>query len=342
MFISFLLLHWGLILAQAENPNPGQAASTITEDGIAASEAVAQSMDKLWNDVLEGGLYSAIANLGIFFAVGTLLIFMVQWTREMVDGDNSKAFSEIIWPLVVIVLLSNNGELLSLSTLGLRTIINQTNQTLLESTSASIQLQEAYQRVMLKTGSGDAIKTLITQCNAIADPTQQAECLQNSQQQAQEIEAKIDNNNSNFFKGINDFFNTNIFQLTVRGWLLAFSIAFQWIVEVSMLLTALLGPLAVGGSLLPVGNKAIFAWLTGFFSLGMVKLCFNIISGLIATLVMDTNNDDPMIFAFSIGILAPILSVVLAVGGGMAVLRSFSSIATLGFSSVVNGFMKKP
>ena len=340
--MSFLLLHWGLILAQANNPSPGQAASTITEDGIAASEAVAQSMDKLWNDVLGGGLYGAIANLGIFFAVGTLLIFMVQWTREMVDGDNSKAFSEIIWPLVVIVLLTNNAKLLSDATLGLRAIINQTNQTLLETTSASIQLQEAYQRVMLKNGKSEAIRTLITQCNAIADPTQQTECLQNAQKQAQQIESQIDNNDSNFLEGINDFFNTNIFQLTVRGLLLAFSIAFQWIIEVSMLLTALLGPLAVGGSLLPVGNKAIFAWLTGFFSVGMVKLCFNIISGLVATLVLNADNNDPMIFAFAIGILAPILSVVLAAGGGMAVLRSFSSIASLGLSSVVTGFMKKP
>ncbi|NJM22455.1 MAG: hypothetical protein HC836_48155 [Richelia sp. RM2_1_2] len=328
-------------LAQINNPNPGQAASTITEDGIAASEAVAQSMDKLWNDVLNGGLYGAIANLGIFFAVGTLLIFMVQWTREMVDGDNTKAFSEMIWPLVVIVLLTNNAKPLASVTLGLRAIINQTNQTLLTTTSASIQLQEAYQRVMVKTGSGDAIETLITQCNAIADPTQQTECLENAQKQAQEIESKVDNNNPNFLQGINDFFNTNIFQLTVRGWLLAFSIAFQWIVEVSLLLTALLGPLAVGGSLLPVGNKAIFAWLTGFFSIGMVKLCFNIISGLVATLVLNSDNNDPMIFAFAIGILAPILSVVLAAGGGIAILRSFSSIASLGFSSVVTGFIRK-
>ena len=74
----------------------------------------------------------------------------------------------------------------------------------------------------------------------------------------------------------------------------------------------------------------------------MVKLSFNIISGLVATLVMNADNNDPMIFAFAIGILAPVLSVVLAVGGGMAVLRSFSSIASLGLSSVVAGFMKKP
>ena len=241
-----------------------------------------------------------------------------------------------IWIIVVIVLLANNGQPLATATLGLRGIINQTNQTLLASTSASIQLQEAYQQVMLKTGKGDAIQSLIAQCNAIADPTQQADCLQNASKQAKEIESELDNDNrADWLKGISDFFNTNIFQLTVRGWLLALAIAFQWIIEVCMLLTALLGPLAVGGSLLPLGNKAIFAWLTGFFSVGMIKLCFNIISGLVATLVLNTNNNDPMIFAFAIGILAPILSVVLAAGGGLAIFKSFSSIASLGLSSVI-------
>ncbi|NJL63072.1 MAG: hypothetical protein HC903_16120 [Methylacidiphilales bacterium] len=332
----YYFLKYGLIFSQAQPPNPGQAASTITEDGIAASEAISQSVDELWNDVLSGGLYSAIANLGIFFAVGTLLIFIVQWTKEMIDGDSSKGFTEIIWTIVVIVLLANNGQPLAEATKGLRGIINQTNQTLLASTSASIQLQEAYQQIMVKTGKGDAIQSLINQCNTIADPTQQAECLQNAAAQAKEIEADLNQDNRpEWVKSISDFFNTNIFQLALRGWLFALAIAFQWIIEVCMLLTALLGPLAVGGSLLPVGQKAIFAWLTGFFSVGMIKLCFNIISGLISTMVLNSKNNDPMIFAFAIGILAPVLSVVLAAGGGMAVFNSFSSIASFGISTFV-------
>lgn len=327
---------------QAKPPNPGQAASTITEDGLAASEAVAQAMDKMWSDVLSGGLYGAIANVGIFFAVGTLLIFIVQWTREMIDGDSSKGFTELIWIVIVIVLLANNAQPLATATQGLRGIINQTNQTLLASTSASIQLQEAYQQVMLKTGKGDAINSLISQCDAIADPTQQNECLQNASKQAREIESELDNDNRpDWLKSISDFFNTNIFQLAVRGWLLALAAAFQWIVEICLLLTALLGPLAVGGSLLPVGQKAIFAWLVGFFSVGMIKLCFNIISGLVATMVLNSENNDPMIFAFAIGILAPILSVVLAAGGGMAIFNSFSSLASIGFSALVTRMVNK-
>jgi hypothetical protein len=335
-------MKYGLIFSQVQPPNPGQAASTITEDGVAASQAISQSIDTLWNDVLGGGLYSAIANLGVFFAIGTLLIFIVQWTKEMIDGESSKGFTEIIWTIIVIVLLANNGQPLATATKGLRTIINQTNQTLLASTSASIQLQEAYQQVMLKTGKGDAIQSLVNQCNAIADPTQQTQCLENAAAQAKEIEADLDQDNRpEWVKSISDFFNTNIFQLAMRGWLFALAIAFQWIIEVCMLLTALLGPLAVGGSLLPVGSKAIFAWLTGFFSVGMIKLCFNIISGLVATMVLNAENNDPMIFAFAIGILAPILSIVLAAGGGMAVFRSFSSIASFGVSTFVQRMVNK-
>jgi hypothetical protein len=335
MFYYYFLKH-GLIFSQANPPNPGQAASTITEDGIAASEAVAKSLDKMWDDVLDGGLYGSIANLGIFFAVGTLLIFIVQWTKEMIDGDSSKAFTDVIWVIIVIFLLSSNARPLAATTKGLRRIINQTNQNLLVSTSASIQLQEAYQKVMFKTGKGDAIASLIKQCDGVADPTEQTVCLQKAAKQAQEIEDEAtQDNRPRWLKNFTDFLSTNIFQLEVRRWLLAFSIAFQWVVEICMLLTALLGPLAVGGSLLPVGQKAIFAWLTGFFSVGMIKLCFNIISGLVATMVLNSDNNDPMIFAFAIGILAPVLSVVLAAGGGMAVFKSFSSMASFGASKLV-------
>ncbi|MDF5730194.1 MAG: hypothetical protein PUP92_19795 [Rhizonema sp. PD38] len=332
--LSLQLFNSGLIIAQTSKV--GEAASRITKDGAAASAAIAESMNGLWDDVLSGGLYAALAQLGMFFGVGTLLLFIVQWAKDMVDGDNPKAFSELIWPLVVVVLLSNQAQPLAVATRSLREIINQTNQTLLTSTSASIQLQDAYQRAMADIGSQDAARSLLTQCESIADPQQRRECMENAIAQAKQIAHSSPNGGKWWLPdfGLSEFFNTNVLQLAVRGWLIAFSIAFQWMIEISLLLTALMGPLAVGCSLLPVGQKAIFAWLTGFFSVGMVKLSFNIISGLVATLVVNAKEDDPMIFAFATGLLAPILAMAIAAGGGMAVFNSLSSIARFGLSSV--------
>ena len=117
------------------------------------------------------------------------------------------------------------------------------------------------------------------------------------------------------------------FQTVTRGILMALYIAFQWLIEASTLLTATLGPLAVGGSLLPVGSKPLFAWLTGFFSLAIAKLSFNILSGLVSLAVLNAGDAHPLIAPFFLGLLAPILSLALASGGGMAVFGALTSTA---------------
>jgi len=315
------------IFAQATS---GQA-TQIIEDGQLAAETVASAFDQMWQDVIGSGeLYAAIAQLGALFAVATLLLWIAIWAQKLLEGSYSP-IAEVIWPLLVVILLANNGQLLATCTLELRGIINQTNKMVLESTSSSVRLQDAYKQIMQETGKQDVAQGLVAQCSSIADPAQQKSCLADAQSQAQQMSGSGQTSGfQKFLDGIGQAFSTSILTMAVRGWLLAFGIAFQWIVEVSMLLTGLLGPLAVGGTLLPVGQKAIFAWLTGFFSIGIVKLSFNIICGLVATMVVKAGNNDPMIFAFATGILAPILSLVLAAGGGMAVFNSLSSMATFG------------
>ncbi len=323
-----------------------ESAARISQEGAEASAAITEAMNGLWNDVLGGSLYAAIAKLGVFFAIGTLIIFIVQWFKALVDGDYPQAFSEIIWPLIVIVLLSNQAQLLATCTLQLRNVINTVNQTVLTSTAGSLTMEQAYYQVTQQIGNEDVARSLLSQCAGIADPQQQEECLRNAVRQSQELTQN--QQDSNFLtvdlgKPIVEAIQ-NTLQTSIKGWLIAFSIAFQWIVEISFLLTALLGPLAVGGSLLPVGQKAIFAWLTGFFSVGMVKLSFNIIVGLVATLVARSNTENnSMIFAFATGLLAPILSLVLAAGGGMAVFNSLSSLFRFGISGalqVIEGKIK--
>jgi len=313
--------------------NTAGQATQIIEDGQLAAETVASAFDQMWQDVIgTGGLYAAIAQLGIFFAVGTLVFWAVNLAKALLEDDYLLPLTDIVWPMLVITLLANNGQLLATGTLALRGIINDTNKVVLASTSSSVRLGDAYKQIMQEVGKQDVAEGLVSQCSSIADPTQQQSCLADAQTQAQQMSGSGQTSGfQKFLDGIGSAFSMgNVLSMAVRGWLLAFGIAFQWIVEVSMLLTGLLGPLAVGGTLLPVGQKSIFAWLTGFFSIGMAKLSFNIICGLVATMIVNAGSNDPMIFAFATGILAPVLSLVLASGGGMAVFNSLSSMATFG------------
>jgi hypothetical protein len=133
------------------------------------------------------------------------------------------------------------------------------------------------------------------------------------------------------------------FQTVTRGLLMALHIAFQWLIEASLLLTATLGPLAVGGSLLPVGAKPLFAWLTGFFSLAIAKLSFNILSGLVSLAVLNAGDSHPLIAPFFLGLLAPILSLALASGGGMTVFGALTSTAgVIAGTGAMGGIARAP
>ncbi len=79
-----------------------------------------------------------------------------------------------------------------------------------------------------------------------------------------------------------------------------------------------MGPIAVAGALMYEG-KSLWAWLTGFFAIGMAQVSYNIIVGLAAVVVVNANVTDTLGFLVVIAILAPALALALASGGGMVV-----------------------
>lgn len=113
-----------------------------------------------------------------------------------------------------------------------------------------------------------------------------------------------------FFAGFLGSVNQEIIQYV----LLAFQWAFTNILEISMLLTGLMGPFAVAGSLLPFEAKPLFAWLTGFFSLGMAQVSYNIIVGLAGVVVVNADVTDTLGCLVIIGLLAPALALAIADG----------------------------
>lgn len=349
---------WLFLMAFPVLARPG--GSDIANDGIKTQQDVAYAMNGLWDDVLNpggsssSGIYAAICQVGVFFAVGTLLIFITLWARDLIeDGSSLKNWGDMIWPFIVIILLVNNGTVLANTTKELRAIVNGVNQSVLEYTAASTELAQAYQQAQDVIGVESQIQATVSQCQNIAEPAKKNQCLLQAAdqvdrivQEAQKKQRQLPNRVRRLAGKVKRFASNPVgataqaigrafqsaLQLAIRGWLLVAGLAFQWGVEVAMLLTGLLGPLAVGGSLLPMGAKPVFGWLTGFFSVGIAKLSFNIMAGLTATIILKAPDSDPMIFAFIVGLFAPFLALLLAAGGGMAILNGLSTILNKGFS----------
>jgi hypothetical protein len=91
-------------------------------------------------------------------------------------------------------------------------------------------------------------------------------------------------------------------------------IVFSVAMDFGLFITALLGPMAIGLSLLPVGQKAVFGWLIGFYSVGSIKIFYSLMIGLMADMLIGGGIQDA-IFAYMVGIVAPLLSFIMGAGG---------------------------
>ncbi|BAY16299.1 hypothetical protein NIES2109_24220 [Nostoc sp. HK-01] len=326
------------------------------ENGATTAKSIAESWDKQWVDLLQNNtsnnLYGAITNLGVFFAVGTLLFFMVQWLKDVIYSEYSRPISGLIWPFVVVVLLSNpgGGSVLSNLTLGVRNFINVVNQQVV----TTADTEQTYQQAINMSVAEEVAGSLLRPCQALTGQ-QQTDCLNKATEQIDDLWQEYRNRYGNrtwidrlenqvnqikFGTGIitDTAFNAllgNTGQTTIKNFLISLQYAFQNLLEATMLLIAALGPIAVGASLLPGAGKPIFAWMTGFLAAGIAKISFNIVAALTAAVIIngpgqDINaSPDLMWFIIFLGILAPLLSLFLAAAGGFAVFSAISNTETL-------------
>lgn len=320
------------------------------------SQAIAESWDQLWELVLEGGLYQILANAGIVIAIACLMVFLVDFAKKWLQDEQGHwALAELAFPVLVVFFLANGGTNLATATRSLRDIINSYNDQVLGAISNQVNFENSLQQIAQFSSATNQITELRSQCNALIEQEALSTCLRLQNQKAQEIVAEYRKANpgaeaiqwanelarrlrvneldpsspiqgaAQILQGSVGFHLSNSVLPLAEGLVVAFQAAFQQLLEASMLVIALVGPIALGASLLPFGAKPFYAWLTGFFSIGMCKLYLNLLTGLMAVAASKVAPYDMIPTAIAIGLLSPILAMALAGGGGLAVFNGISS-----------------
>ncbi|BDI17501.1 hypothetical protein ANSO36C_33030 [Nostoc cf. commune SO-36] len=278
---------------------------------------------------------------------------MIQFLKDLISYEYTRPISALIWPFIVVVLLSNSGRgsILSTLTLGVRNFLNTANQQVLVTADANKTYQQALNMSIAEEVAGSFLRP----CQSLTGE-QQSQCFLKAGEKLNvlwrkyretygnrswinRLQIKVDNIKFGTVGSVSETsFNSllgSTVQTSIKNFLVSLQYAFQNLIEATMLLIAALGPIALGGSLLPVAGKPIFAWLTGFLSMGIAKISFNIIAVLTSAVIVNgpgqNANVDPdlMWFIIFLGILAPILSLLVAAAGGFAVFGAISNTASL-------------
>lgn len=323
-------------------------AAQLLEESQNAAQVIAYEWQENWTSIItpDSGLYGSLAWLGTVFAVGSLVIWSMKTFKDYVENGSIQFMHEMIWPIIVVYLLAGNGKHLSEMTLLMRDLLHDTNQKVLAITSTRFALDEAYQLAKYNVEARTAIGEEIKQCQSLIGE-EQLSCFERAELEAEKIISDR-NLKGNYWTGILNRMKTAIDeakntaanvvlgdvyttvtagigsligaanQAVLKGVLLATHTGFQQAFEMALLMTALLGPLAVGGTMMPLPSRPLIAWITAMFSIGIAKLSLNIMTGVTASLIANAESGDHFWFLIFIAFFAPTLSLSLAAGGGMA------------------------
>ena len=340
------------LLAQA---CAGLGCNTVN-NAATISDMVSTSLDNIWEQALTGPLYGIINNVGVLLAIACVGFWCFKFYREMEEGGLRPAAVELVFPIVVIFLLSSGGSNLSKLTMGMRSYINATNQQIIQSVGANLDFQKSLSNLANYSTAQSQISQLRSRCDGITSNEKLQQCLQESKAQAEQYIETYKKNSppgswlqdlqQQFQQAFSDPLTAastvvrtamSPIMFAIEAFMVALQGAFQYAIEISMLITGLFGPIAVGLSLLPFGAKPIYAWMTGFWSLGLCKMSLNLVTGLVATTAQNAGpTGDTLGHSIAIGLLSPILAIGLSTGGGIAIFNGICAASSAVVSTGIN------
>lgn len=347
--INFLLVSSAKILAQnIPNAVGNEAARATLNAANFINDSTRESWDRIWENTItpEAPIWQAVTTVGTVLASITIIIFMIQRSEKLINSPSVGALMSLLrFPLVVLILFANNAVLLSQFIDLMRGITYGLLADILQLTNAGIRIDEAIQRIE-STGVANArAREIFSSCidqvglaleQCVNDPLKIAQATDILQSLTQGAAAPF---NGNLLEGILNNSAAIVTGIVATPIITATSgilIAWQWgfvnAMEVVLILTATVAPLALGLSLIYSSTSAIFGWFSGFAGLLLYQFGYAILVGLSATILSITEqiggNISSLItdlgFLLILGVFAPFVAVGLGGFGGLVLFRSLT------------------
>lgn len=322
----------------------------------------------------EVGLWIALVRFAITLGALSIIFLAIKEGKEILARQSwSDLATMFVWPLVVLFFLSGSGNLLANTVLLMRQIATIQVRQVLEVQVGGLTFNQAISNVALTQSARTQIDAIYLECR---DKTGDAliTCWNDpaKRQAVERIVSAAERTNSGPLNtlqqyaqtlfslsgaGIATTAGTNIaallgngegidifeplaapLQKLIESFLWALTWAFLNALEAALLVTGLFAPIAVALSVLPLGSKPIWAWGIGFMSLFGIQLGWNMLVGLVASILVIANAQAIADLAFPvfIAIFAPILVTSVAAGGGLSLFSALNNSGGAIFNGLSN------
>jgi len=332
----------------------------LLETSLLLNKETVIAWNELWTDVISTSspLWIGLCRFGIILAaLGIIVVsYKMGW-----DFQERRLFlwdipASLVWPLIIILLLGANGNLLHIQVLAMRGLAYSQINKVLDYQLLGVTIKGALADMTLTANAKTQIKAVLAECYAIPIKDVQACFIEKKPI----IDGIIAHAKSIYTGGglppggigtgipsfqdatgtgkyLGQFGFGDALSTFFIGLLWACQWAFVNMLDAALLLTATLAPVFTGLSMLPLARKPIWAWASTFLGIFSAQLGYTIIIGLVATVLVKAGaqNISDLAFIAFLCIFAPFISLLIGSGGGIALFNGISSSATNLASTVV-------
>jgi hypothetical protein len=154
------------------------------------SQSVAKSFDTVWKIAMDGNLYKLVCSIGLLIAIFAVGFWCVKFYISLEEGGYRPAVNEMIFPLVLIVLLSNGGANMRDATVATRNVLNNVNESVNKVVSLDIDMRTAIKTLATNEAVKDTLTTMFDSCYARPNLNEFGGCVQNRKIAAQNLVKK--------------------------------------------------------------------------------------------------------------------------------------------------------
>ena len=320
-----------------------------------------ESWNNLWQSSVsaDSALWQALVTVGTTLALVSILYLALTDIADSVKKQDWRSlYASFIFPVAVMFFLSNNGFLLAETAKGIRQFGVMQVRSISDIQLANMTFQQAQEQIRIGAVTSSELKALYSECQELTG-NEFSECWQSKNDLAGEIIAEAEgqmidtdtNGVLQYIQSLGDrLVSNNLISIVtdfegyiedrtienVKFLLYALQWAFINTVEMSLILTVLFLPISLGVSMVNIQARLIIANLTGIIALFGIQLAYNLIIGLVAIVLVEATGNifSEVPFVMFLSLFAPLLSVVIAGGGGLALyqtsVRSIGQVATTG------------
>jgi hypothetical protein len=161
------------------------------------SVGIAKTFDKVWTMAMDGNLYRLVCTIGLMIAIFAVGFWCVKFYLALEEGGYKPAVTEMIFPLLLVILLSNGGRNMRDLTVTTRDIMNNVNDSVNRVVGFDVDMRQAIEALAINQAAKSSLVTIFESCDAKYNLNEFSACVQSRKVIADTLVQNVQSNTQN-------------------------------------------------------------------------------------------------------------------------------------------------